>query len=147
MKAHHIFAVFLVSLGCAYGQMTVIGGPSTDPDVKPEQRTATILHYERVRTTARRSIGILALALQNEDGGSKPRVAAAINNEQDIVDSANWCIRALRDKTEEAVSCAFPTAQSDATESQGICQAAENPRVRSHCSQVATSAKRIESSE
>jgi hypothetical protein len=32
---------------------------------------------------------------------------AAIDNEQDIVDWANWCILALRDKTDEAKACVF----------------------------------------
>jgi hypothetical protein len=31
----------------------------------------------------------------------------AINNEQDNVDWANWCILALRDKTAEARTCVF----------------------------------------
>jgi hypothetical protein len=31
----------------------------------------------------------------------------AIDNEQDIVDWANWCILALRDKTEEGKACVF----------------------------------------
>ena len=103
-----ILAFFLLSLACAHGQMTVISTPSKDPEVKPEQRTATIEHYEKMRLTARRTIRILALALQNTDaGGSKAKLNEAINNEQDIVDSANWCILALRDGTAEAGTCAF----------------------------------------
>ena len=38
--------------------MTIISGSTKDPDVKPEQMTATILHYEQVRTSARRTIRI-----------------------------------------------------------------------------------------
>lgn len=147
MRAHRILGFFLLSLGCAYGQMTIINGRSTDPDLKPEQRTATIVHYERVRTSARRTIGMLALAMQNTVGGPKAGIADAINNEQDIVDSANWCILALRDKTKDALACAFPNERSTETESKGICQVAQNPVVRARCSQQTTSAKRIESSE
>ena len=146
-SAHRIFAFFLLSLGCAHGQLTILGAPAKDPEVKPDQRTATIVRYERMRLTARRTIGILALALQNTDDGSKARVADAINNEQDIVDSANWCILALRDKTADAVTCAFPAGQNDGAESQGVCQVAENPLLRSRCSQRPTSAKRVESSD
>jgi len=146
MRAHRIVVFFLFSLGCAYGQMTVISGRSTDPDLKPEQRTATIAHYERVRTSARRTIGMLAFAMEKK-AGSKLDLADAINNEQDIVDSANWCILALRDKTKDALACAFPNERTDETESKGICQVAQNPVVRSRCSQQTTTAKRIETSD
>jgi len=105
--ARSLVACFLLSLGCAYGQMTVISAPQKDPEVKPEQRTATIVHYEKMRVTARGTIRVLALALQNTEGGSKARLNEAINNEQDIVDWANWCILALRDKTDEARACVF----------------------------------------
>jgi hypothetical protein len=103
-RLSHIFAFVLLSFACARGQMTVISGPSKDPEVKPEQRTATIVHYEKMRATARSAIRVLALALQNTEG-SKVRLNEAINNEQDIVDSANWCILALRDKTDDAKAC------------------------------------------
>lgn len=102
-----IFAFFLLSLASAYGQMIIISAAPKDPVVKAEQRTASIVHYERMRTTARGAIRILALALQNSDGGSKARLNDAINNEQDIVDWANWCILAFRDKTADAKSCVF----------------------------------------
>lgn len=146
MRADRILVFFLCSLACAYGQMTVISGRSADPDLKPEQRTATIAHYERVRTSARRTIGMLAFAMEKTTG-SKVDLADAINNEQDIVDSANWCILALRDKTYAAVACAFPTERTNETESKGICQVAQNPLVRSRCSQQTTSAKRVETSD
>jgi len=84
--------------------MTILSAPIKDPDVKTEQRTATIVHYEKMRATARGAIRVLALALQNTEG-SKARLNEAINNEQDIVDSANWCILALRDKTPDARAC------------------------------------------
>ena len=101
----HIVVFLAVSLGCAYGQMVVLSAPLKDPEVKPEQRTATIVHYEQTRATARGAIRILSLALQNSDSSAKARLNEAINNEQDIVDSANWCIQALRDKTAEAPAC------------------------------------------
>jgi hypothetical protein len=50
---------------------------------------------------------VLVLALQNTEGGSKVRLNEAIDNEQDIVDWANWCILALRDKTDAAKACVF----------------------------------------
>jgi hypothetical protein len=103
-----ISAFFLLSLAGAHAQMTVISAPVKDPEVKPEQRTATIVHYEKMRITARRTIRVLALALQNTDGPSKTKLNEAINNEQDIVDWANWCILALRDKTDAASACVFP---------------------------------------
>jgi hypothetical protein len=105
--ALHIFAFFLLSLACAYAQNTIILTAPKDPEVKPEQRTATIVHYEKMRVTARGTIRLLALALQNTDGGSTARLSEAINNQQDIVDWANWCILALRDKTAEAKACVF----------------------------------------
>ncbi len=97
----------MLSLTFAYGQMIVLSAPPKDPEVKPEQRTATIVHYEQTRATARGAIRVLTLALQNSDPSAKARLNEAINNEQDIVDSANWCILALRDKTPDAVGCAF----------------------------------------
>lgn len=103
---HRIFAFFLLSLACAHAQTIIISAPPKDPEVKPEQRTATILHYETMRVTARRTIRVLALALQNTDG-SKARLNEAINNEQDIVDWANWCILALRDRTDQARTCVY----------------------------------------
>ena len=147
MRALRILGFFLLSLGCASGQMTVISGRSMDPDLKPDQRTATIVHYERMRLSARRTIGMLALAMQKTTGGSKLDLADAINNEQDIVDSANWCVLALRDKTKDALACAFPNERSNETESKGICQVAQNPLLRSRCSPQPTSAKHIESSD
>ncbi len=105
--ARNVVAGFLLSWACAYGQMIVISAPAKDPEVKPEQRTATIVHYEKMRVSARGTIRVLALALQNTEGGSKARLNEAINNEQDIVDWANWCILALRDKTDEARACIF----------------------------------------
>lgn len=105
--ARSMVVCFLLSLACAYGQMTIISAPPKDPEVKPEQRTATIVHYERMRVTARATIRVLALALQNTDGAPKMKLNEAINNEQDIVDWANWCILALRDKTDEARACVF----------------------------------------
>ncbi len=102
-----VVACFLLSLGCAYGQMTIINARPKDPEVKPEQRTATIVHYEKMRFTARQTVRVLALALQNTEGGSRVKLNEAIDNEQDIVDWANWCILALRDKTDEARACVF----------------------------------------
>jgi hypothetical protein len=104
-RVHLIFAFFLLSLTCAYGQMIVISAPAKDPEVKPEQQTANIVHYLKMRATARSAIRILALALEN--GGSKTRLNEAINNEEDIVDWANWCIVAFRDKTPDAKACVF----------------------------------------
>jgi hypothetical protein len=101
-------AFFLLSLACAHGQMTVISAPLKDPEVKPEQRTATIVHYEKMRVTARRTIRVLAMALQSSDAPSRIKLNEAINNEQDIADWANWCILALRDKTDAASACVFP---------------------------------------
>lgn len=105
--ARSVVAGFLLSWACACGQMTVISAPAKDPEVKPEQRSATIVHYEKMRGTARATIRVLALALQNTEGGSNLRLNEAINNEEDIVGWANWCILALRDKTDEARACVF----------------------------------------
>ena len=102
-----VIACFLLSLGCAYGQMVILSAHPEDPEVKPEQRTANIVHYERMRTSARGTIRVLALALQNTEGSPKMKLNEAIDNEEGIVDWANWCILALRDKTPEARSCVF----------------------------------------
>ena len=141
----HILAFCLLSLACSHGQMTIISTPPKDPEVKPEQRTATILHYEKMRLTARATIGVLALALQNTEGGSRMKLNEAINNEQDIVDSANWCILALRDKTADALACAVPPGLSNGAAAEGVCQLAENPVVRSRCLPRPAAAKRSES--
>jgi hypothetical protein len=146
-NGHHILAFCLLSLACAYGQMTVLSTPPKDPELRPEQQTATIVHYEKMRFTARRTIGVLALALQNTEGGSRGRLNEAINNEQDIVDWANWCILALRDKSADALTCAFPPGLSDGAGSEGVCQVAENSLVRSRCSQRPTAAKRTQSTD
>jgi len=146
-KVHLIFAFLLLPLGCAYGQMILLSTPATDPPVRPEQRTATIVHYEKMRLTARSTIRVLALALQNTDGGSKMRLNDALNNQQDIVDWANWCILALRDKTSEGVACAFPPRLGEETRSQSVCQVAENSLSHLHCSARPASAKRTESSD
>jgi hypothetical protein len=146
---HRILVLFLLSAACGLGQMTVISTPLQDPEVKPEQLTATIVYYQKMRLGARRSIRILALALQNLDpSGSKARLNDAINNEQDIVDWANWCITALRDKTDAAVTCAFPPGLNEIAAAQGqesACQAAANSLVHVNCSQQPASAKRTES--
>jgi len=146
-KVHLIFAFLLLPLGCAYGQMILLSTAAADPQVRPEQRTATIVHYEKMRLTARSTIRVLALALQNTEGGSKIKLNDALNNQQDIVDWANWCILALRDKTTTAVTCAFPARQSDETTSQSVCQVADNSLCRLHCSGHAASAKRTQSSD
>ncbi len=140
-SAHRIFAFLLLVASCSYGQMIVLSTPQTDPEVKPEQRTATIVHYEKVRLTARRTIRILALALQNSDSSSKAKLNEAINNEQDIIDSANWCIQALRDNTDGALSCAFPPGLNDGAGSESACQVAENSALRVNCSPQAPAAK------
>lgn len=87
--------------------MTVISTRVTDPEIKPEQRTASIMHYEKMRITARTAIRVLAMALQNAEGSPRTRLNEAIDNEEDIVDWANWCILALRDKTPDAKACVF----------------------------------------
>lgn len=91
-NGHHIFAFYLLFLAYSYGQMTVMSAPPKDPDVRPEQLTATIVHYEKMRLTARRTIAVLALALQNTEEGPTARLNDAINSEHDIVDSVNLCI-------------------------------------------------------
>jgi hypothetical protein len=106
-NVYHSLGLFLLFTACSYGQMTVISGPMKDPDVKPEQETATIVHYEKMRTTARQTIRVLAMALENSDGSSKMKLNEAINNEQDIVEWANWCVLALRDKTADARACVY----------------------------------------
>ena len=145
-RAHRIFVFLLLPLACACGQMTILSTAAADPEVKPEQLTATIVHYEKMRLSARSTIRVLALALQNTEGGSRARLNEALNNEQDIVDSANWCILALRDKRAEAVACAFPAGLNEEMRSQGVCQVAGNSASRLHCS-APTSAKRTESSD
>ena len=140
-RVHLIFVFLLVPLACACGQMTILSTAAADPDLRPEQRTATIVHYEKMRLTARNAIRVLALALQNTDG-SKVRLNEALNNEQDIVDWANWCIVALRDKTSEAVTCAFPPRLSDETRSQSVCQVAGNSLSHLNCAGRPGSAKR-----
>ena len=108
MKSRHIiFVVLLLSAVCASGQMTVISTAVKDPEVKPEQRTANIMHYEKMRVTARTAIRVLAMALQSSEGAPRVKLNEAINNEEDIVDWANWCILALRDKTADAKACVF----------------------------------------
>ena len=102
-----IVACFLLSLGCAYGQMIMLSTHPQDPDVKPEQRTANIEHYVQMRFSARGTIRVLALALQKIDDAPKIKLNEAIDNEEGIVDWANWCIAALRDKTAEARACVF----------------------------------------
>ena len=145
-KVYRIFVFLLLPLACACGQMTLLSTAAPDPEVRPEQRTATIVHYEKMRLTARSTIRVLALALQNTDGPTA-RLNDALNNEQDIVDWANWCILALRDKTTEAVTCAFPPRLGDETRSLSVCQAAENSHSRLHCSARPSSAKHTESSD
>lgn len=108
MKPRHLIFAFLICAASAYGQMIVLSAPIKDPEMKPGQRTANIVHYEKMRATARGAIRVLALALHNtEDSGPKGRLNEAINNQQDIVDWANWCILALRDKTADAPTCVF----------------------------------------
>lgn len=107
-SVHRILAFLLLSAACAYGQTVIVSAPPKDPEVRPEQRTASIVHYERMRVTARATIRMLALALQNTKGSSNAfQLADAMNNEQDIVEWANWCIVAFRDKTPDARECVF----------------------------------------
>jgi hypothetical protein len=87
--------------------MIILSTHPKDPDVKPEQRTATIVHYEKMRSSARGTIRVLALALQNIDGGPKMKLNEAIDNEEEVVDWANWCIMELRDQTTDAQECVF----------------------------------------
>ena len=65
-NGHRIFGFCLLSLACSYGQMTIISAPRKDPEVRPEQRTATIVYFEKMRLTAQKTIGVLALALQTQ---------------------------------------------------------------------------------
>jgi hypothetical protein len=48
--------------------MTIISAPRKDPEVRPEQRTATIVYFEKMRLTAQRTIGVLALAPKSTRG-------------------------------------------------------------------------------
>ncbi len=103
-----VAACVLLSFACACGQTVILNVSPKDPEVKPEQRTATIVHYEKMRLSARATVRVLVLALQNtETGGPTARLNQAIDNEQGIVDWANWCILALRDKTDAARACVF----------------------------------------
>jgi len=103
--ARNLVAFFLFSMACAYGQTRIVTTPPKDPEVKPEQRTPAIVHYEQVRTAARRTIYDLAVHLRSADPDSRASLNETIDNEQDIVEWANWCILALRDKTAEASAC------------------------------------------
>jgi len=141
-KLLYIFGFLLLSLACAQGQTVNLSNPTTDPVVKPEQLTATIVHYQKMRLTARRSIRMLVLALQNTEG-STARLNEAINNEQDIVDWANWCIVALRDNTDNALTCAFPPGLNSEAKSESVCRAAENASLAS-CAPKTAAAKRTE---
>ena len=107
--ARYVFAFFLLLAANAYSQNVIISKPLPDPAVKPEQKTAAIVHYEKMRFTARCVIRELAVDLQTASSSSKPEIAAAMNYQEDIVDWANWCILALRDKTSEAKACVFRT--------------------------------------
>jgi hypothetical protein len=103
--ARNVVACFLLSLACAYGQTVIVTTAPKDPEVKPEQRTAAILHYENMRGSARLIIRGLALDLRSANGISKATLNEAINYQQQMVDWSNWCILALRDKTSEAKMC------------------------------------------
>jgi len=103
--ALNVSAFFLLSLACAHGQTRIVNTPPKDPEVKAEQRTPGIAHYEQVRSTARRAIYDLAVHLQSSSADSRAQLNETINNEQDIVEWANWCILALRDKTADARAC------------------------------------------
>jgi hypothetical protein len=105
----NVVACFLLLLACAYGQTMIVTAVPKDPEVKTEQRTAAILHYEKMRGNAREIILQLALDLQSADGSSKAKLNEAINYQQDMVGWANWCILALRDKTGEAKNCIVRT--------------------------------------
>ena len=107
--ARYVLAFFAILAASAFGQTVIINTSLPDPVVKPEQKTAAIVHYEKMRFTARAVIRDLALDLQTADAGSKPRIGEVINYQADIVDWANWCILALRDKTSEAKACVFHT--------------------------------------
>lgn len=99
--------VLFVAVG-AWGQTTIVMTAPKDPEVKPEQRTAAIAHYEKLRGSSREIIRQLALDLQN-GASSKARLNEAMDYQQDMVDWANWCILALRDKTAEAKACVMRT--------------------------------------
>jgi hypothetical protein len=103
--ARSVVAGFLLSLACAYGQTMIISAAAKDPEIKPEQRTVAILHFEKMRASARETIHTLALDLRGSDAGARAKVNEAMNNEQDTVEWANWCILALRDRTGEANAC------------------------------------------
>lgn len=110
MRIVRTFCAFMVLLpACALGQTMIITTAPKDPEVKPEQLTAAILHYEKMRTTAREVIHDLAFDLRASDGSSKVKLNDAINYQQDIVEWANWCILALRDKTVQAKACVIKT--------------------------------------
>src|ERR1051325_1636279 len=142
---HRIFVVVLLPLVCAYGHMTILSW-AADPEVRTRTGAATIVHYEKMRITARSTIRVLAtLALQNTDGGTTARLNDAVNNHQDIVDRANWCILALRDKTTAAVTCAFPLRLAMKRPHKAPVRATNSP-ARLHCSGRTASPKRIESS-
>jgi len=137
-----ILAFFVLASACACAQMTIISGSTKDPEVRPDQLTATIVHYQDMRTSARRTIRILAMALENTKG-SKASLSEAINDEQDIVESANWCILALRDKVAGAEACMLTRAETIDQGQKGVCQLAGNPVVHSHCSERTASVKSI----
>ena len=139
---YRIFAILVVASACACAQMTIISGSPKDPDVRPDQLTATIVHYQDMRTSARRTIRILAMALE-KTGGSRAALTEAIDDEQDIVDSANWCIASLRDKVPGAEVCMLPRAEAIDQGQKGVCQLAGNPAVRSRCVERTASAKVI----
>ena len=82
---------------------------------------------------------------QQTDAASRRQPLA--KREHDIVDLANWCIVALRDKTADALTCASPPGLRDGAGSESICQVAEDPLVRSRCSRQPSSAKHSESSD
>jgi hypothetical protein len=103
--AQSVVAGFLLSLACAFGQTIIVTTPAKDPEIKPEQRNVAILHFEKMRASARESIRTLALDLRGSDSGARAKANEAINNQQDMVEWANWCIVALRDRTSEANAC------------------------------------------
>lgn len=139
---YRIVGFFVLASACACGQMTIISGSPKDPQVRPDQLTATIVHYQDMRTSARRTMRILAMALENTTG-SRVRVIEAINNQQDIVDSANWCIVALRDRVAGAEACMLPRAAAIEQGQKGVCELAQDPVVHSRCSERIASAKTI----
>jgi hypothetical protein len=103
--ARSVVAGLLLSLACAYGQTVIISAATKDPEIKPEQRNVAILHFEKMRSSARETLRTLALDLRSSDAGARAKVNEAMNNQQDTVEWANWCILALRDKTAEANAC------------------------------------------